>query len=168
MVQNEESKWWDDVTTDKKESRNDIIQQAFSESLSALREDWGDDYTLWKWGNSHLLTHPHALGTKLSFLNVGPFNVSGTNEVINNFGFTWTGDQYQTISFGPSTRRIVDFSDVRNNSWSILPTGQSGNFVSPYYNDQAEMFANGEFRLMMMNHDEIKLSKNKLTLSPNK
>ena len=168
LVKNESSAWWDNRNTENIETRRDIIQQSFTEAMASLRQDWGDDYTKWKWGDSHLLTHAHAMGGELSFLNVGQFNVSGTNEVINNLGFTWTGDKYQNISFGPSTRRIIDFSDVRNNSWSILPTGQSGNYFSPYYDDQAEMFANGEFRRMMMNRDEIKLSENKLILSPNK
>ncbi|MCP4459926.1 MAG: penicillin acylase family protein, partial [Cytophagales bacterium] len=168
LLKNEESKWWDDTNTSEVESRTLIISRAFSESLVALRESWGEDYTSWKWGDSHLLTHPHALGSKLSFLNVGTFNVSGTNEVINNLMYTWTGDKYQNVVAGPSTRRIIDFSDIRNNSWSILPTGQSGNYFSPYYDDQAEMFVNGVFRKMIMNHEEIKNSKNKLTLSPDK
>jgi penicillin amidase len=38
---------------------------------------------------------------------------------------------------------------------SILPTGQSGNPFSPHYDDQAEMYARGEFRKMMMNVREI-------------
>ena len=55
---------------------------------------------------------------------------------------------------GPSTRMIVDFSDVEN-SMSILPTGQSGNPFSTYYQDQAELYVKGEFRKMMMNKTEI-------------
>ncbi|MGB5359539.1 MAG: penicillin acylase family protein, partial [Eudoraea sp.] len=65
-----------------------------------------------------------------------------------------------------STRRIVDFSDIEN-SMSILPTGQSGNPLSPHYKDQAQMFINGEFRKMMMNKEEIMTtSKSLLQFSP--
>jgi len=65
---------------------------------------------------------------------------------------------------GPSTRRIIDFSDIEN-SLSILPTGQSGNIFSPHYKDQAELYNNGEFRKMMLNEDEIKsTSKNVLII----
>ena len=65
---------------------------------------------------------------------------------------------------GPSTRRIVDFSDIEN-SMSILPTGQSGNPFSPHYQDQAEMYVQGKFRKMMMNTEEIKrTSENTLIL----
>lgn len=167
LILNQTSPWWDDISTEEKESRTQMIQHAFDKTINDLRATWGEDYTKWRWGDAHTIRHPHAMGTALSFLNIGPFAVDGGNEVINNMGFTYTGDKKQEVIFGPSTRRIVDFSDVRNNSWSILPTGQSGNYFSPYYDDQAQMFINGEFRKMMMNQSEIQQSKNKLTLSPN-
>jgi penicillin amidase len=34
---------------------------------------------------------------------------------------------------------VIDFSDIEN-SWNVLPTGQSGNPLSPHYNDQAEIY----------------------------
>jgi penicillin amidase len=66
---------------------------------------------------------------------------------------------------GPSTRRIVDFSDIEN-SMSILPTGNSGNPFSKHYRDQAEMYANGEFRKMKMNKEEILSVSTKLIFKP--
>jgi penicillin amidase len=41
--------------------------------------------------------------------NVGPFEVSGSNEVINNQMFDYTNEGKYVVKFGPSTRRIVDF-----------------------------------------------------------
>lgn len=168
LVKNEKSVWWDNVNTTPVETRAEVIRMAFETSISDLRQQWGKDHTTWRWGDAHQLTHNHAMGEVLSFLNVGPFKSSGGNEVINNMGYTFTGVKEQPIIFGPSTRRIIDFADVRNNSWSILPTGQSGSYFSPYYADQAEMFIKGEFRKMKMNHEEIKQSSNKLILTPNK
>ncbi len=167
LILNESSPWWDDVSTEEKETRSQIIQHAFQESMNTLRGYWGNDFTNWQWGNAHKVTHPHSMGTVLNFLNIGPFTADGGNEVINNMGFTASNKKIHEVLFGPSTRRIVDFDDVRNNSWSILPTGQSGNYFSHYYADQTEMFINGEFRKMMMNQEEIQQSKNKLILSPN-
>ena len=134
-------------------------------TMNDLSSHWGDDYTLWNWGDAHALRHNHAMGKVISFLNVGDFPVSGGNEVLNNMGYTYNDGKNQTIRFGPSTRRIVDFSDIRNNSWSILPTGQSGNYFSPFYADQAEMFVEGKFRKMTMDHELIKQSNNKITLT---
>ncbi|MCI0751704.1 MAG: hypothetical protein L0Y35_07690 [Flammeovirgaceae bacterium] len=40
--------------------------------------------------------------------------------------------------------------------------------MSPYYSDQAEMYATGKSRKMLMNRKEIEsVSKNKLILKPN-
>ena len=69
------------------------------------------------------------------------------------------------VKAGPALRRIIDFGDMEH-SVSVLPSGQSGNFMSPHYGDQAEMFAKGEFRLQMTNKDEIKKIGKKLVLKP--
>ena len=69
------------------------------------------------------------------------------------------------INAGPSTRRVIDFSDVEN-SIAIMPTGQSGNVFSPYYKDQAQKYVDGEFVKMSLNEADIKKSKNKLVFLP--
>ena len=162
----EHSPWWDNVNTPEVETRQEILAQAFDSTMTGLAAQWGDDYTAWRWGQSHLLTHNHIMGGALSFLNVGPFEAPGGSLVLNNVGFLFGSEKLLAPTWGPSTRRIVDFADVRNNSWSILPTGQSGVYFSPHYADQAEMYVNGEYRKMMMNHEEIKAAENALTLKP--
>ena len=98
--------------------------------------------------------------------NVGPFGVGSSVEVINNLGFKMVSEGLYPVTFGPSTRRIVNFADI-NDSWSILPTGQSGNPFSPHYSDQAEMFIRGEFRRMLMDKEEIdEVAQNVLLLRP--
>ena len=84
------------------------------------------------------------MGLLRKIFNVGPFQTIGGNEVLNNqiFKLDSTG-VYKVIS-GPSTRRIIDFSDVEN-SLSILPTGQSGRIMSEHYQDQAQKYLDGEF-----------------------
>lgn len=166
LVLNDGSPWWDNIHTEVAESRSMIVNLALDSAIAQLKKDWGPETKDWRWGNIHTLTHEHPIGSALSFLNVGPFEMDGANEVINNLGYTLSDSKYQAVSFGPSTRRIVDFSDVRNNSWSILPTGQSGSYFSPFYKDQAEMFANGEYRKMLMNHEEIKQTDKLLRLNP--
>lgn len=166
LIKNEKSRWWDDINSEETETRSEIIRKAFETTITQLSAEWGGDFTKWKWGDAHKLKHKHAMGDILSFLNVGYFPVSGANEVLNNMGYTYDEAAEQTILFGPSTRRIVDFNDLRNNSWSILPTGQSGNYFSPHYSDQAEVYANGGFRKMIMDDQEIRQSKNKVVLKP--
>jgi penicillin amidase len=169
QLKKENSIWWDNVTTtDKTELKQDILNQSFIESVSALEEQLGADIKTWNWGKVHTLEHQHPLGTVdalKSYFNVGPFPMKGAREVIDNRGYLYDDSGEYKITAGPSTRRIIDFSDIEN-SISILPTGQSGNPFSEHYKDQVEMYNNGEFRKMKMNKDEIIKSSTKLTILP--
>ncbi|WP_412984739.1 penicillin acylase family protein [Pontimicrobium sp. IMCC45349] len=168
QINNETSVWWDDVTTDAKEQMSDIVNKSFIEAVTALETEMGADIINWKWGKVHTLEHPHALGAVESlkpYFNVGPFEVGGTEEVIDNKAFDFNNSGLYPVKAGPSTRRIIDFSDVEN-SISILPTGQSGNPFSKHYDDQAEMYNKGEFRKMLLNKDEIVKSSTLLEIKP--
>ncbi|MGC1514927.1 MAG: penicillin acylase family protein [Maribacter sp.] len=168
LSKNQESVWWDNVSTaDKKESIGDIVSQAYTAAIASLEKDFGSSAEDWYWENIHTVEHGHPIGqiaSLRSFFNVGPFPVVGTREVLNNMAFPYDASGFYKVSSGPSTRRIIDFSDVEN-SISILPTGQSGNPFSMHYKDQAELFINGEFRKMMMNKKEIQNGKEILTFS---
>jgi len=169
LSNDEDSVWWDDVsTTDVNESMVDIINISFMEAVASLEKDFGNNLDYWRWERVHTIEHGHPIGqiaALRSFFNVGPYPVHGTREVINNLAFSYDDTGYYKTTSGPSTRRIIDFSDVEN-SISILPTGQSGNPFSEHYRDQAEMYVNGEFRKMMMNKEEIQKSKEILTFKP--
>ena len=171
LIANDSSAWWDDVNTEEHtETRTDIFVRALNVSMEELNDQLGSDMDSWRWGAVHTLEHEHPFG-KVGFLrkyfNVGPFEVGGSNQVINNLKFNPDSSGVYRVNAGPSTRRIVDYSDVENNSWSILPTGNSGNPFSQHYHDQAQMYANGEFRKQLMNEEEIKsTSPDKLVLRP--
>jgi penicillin amidase len=166
---NPKSPWWDDVTTKgTKETRNQIMNRSFHEAIKALENKLGTDYTNWRWGKVHTLEHQHPLGKVAALrplFNVGTYEVPGGNEVINNLLFYLAEDGKYNIGGGPSTRRIIDFSDVEN-SVSILPTGQSGVRSSPHYKDQAELFVKGRFRKMKLNRKEIEETSTLLVLKP--
>ncbi|MDT0553591.1 penicillin acylase family protein [Urechidicola vernalis] len=167
QLNKEKSIWWDNTSTNDRESRSDILRISFSETVAVLREQFGDDISNWTWNRVHTLEHKHPFGeisVLRSFFNVGPFEVAGSKEVINNLAYKFTNDGTYEVHAGPSTRRIIDFSDIEN-SMSILPTGNSGNPFSEFYKDQAEMYANNEFRKMKMNKEEIEKVSTKLTFT---
>ena len=171
QIANDKSLWWDDVNTKNiKETRSQIISKSFKESIVALEKQLGNTVSDWTWNKVHTVEHEHPLGKVAALrriFNVGPFEVSGSTEVINNLFFDFTGDGNYKVKGGPSTRRIVDFSDIEN-SWSILPTGQSGNPLSSHYSDQAELYNSGKFRRMMLNKQEIVRTSTKLVFMPGK
>lgn len=169
--QNENSVWWDNRTTkNKKETRSDVLTQSFKEAIKNLETNFGDDVSSWTWNKAHTLECQHPIGqVKLlkGFFNVGPFEVPGANEVINNLMYFYSDEKINQVKAGPSTRRIIDFSDVEN-SVSILPTGNSGNPMSKHYSDQIEMYAKGQFRKMLMNKKEIENNSTKMVFTPKK
>lgn len=171
MAAKSESVWWDNVyTKNEVETKQDIIRLAFMDAWNSLEKDFGNNYKNWTWNKVHTLEHEHPIGKVAalrSFFNVGPFPVVGTREVINNMSFGYDATGKYKVTSGPSTRRVINFADVEN-SVSILPTGQSGNPFSKHYEDQAQMFVNGEFRKMLLNKKEIEeTSKSLLIFNPN-
>jgi len=167
--QNANSPWWDNINTkNKKETQVEIVTQSFKEAMSSLEKQLGTDINQWQWGKVHQITFQHPIGkVKLfsKFFNVGSFPIAGTNEVINNQLFIYTDDTKINTKGGPSTRRIIDFSDIEN-SISVLPTGQSGNPMSKHYDDQTDLFVKGKFRKMKLNKREIEATSTKIIFKP--
>jgi penicillin amidase len=171
QITNANSPWWDNVTTKSlKETRSQILTSSFTEAITILENQLGNAVPNWEWRKVHTVEYQHPLG-KLAilrpFFNVGPFNVSGSVEVINNQFFDFSEDGFYKVKGGPSSRRIIDFSDIEN-SWGILPTGQSGNPFSQYYNDQSDLYNAGKFRKMKLNKEEIIQSSTELVFYPSK
>ncbi|HNP19487.1 MAG TPA: penicillin acylase family protein [Fulvivirga sp.] len=168
LMHNDSSKWWDDPETEVIESRTDVFNKAFQITMKELTTQLGDIEN-WKWGKVHTLEYKHAMGKVellRPFFNVGTFEMESSDAVLNKLAFLRTGSGEYNITSGPSTRRIINFADVEN-SYSILPTGQSGNPMSSHYKDQAEMYVKGEWRKMLMNEEEIKANTTDiLTFTP--
>ena len=160
---------WDDVATEEvKENREEISTLSFHWTIATLEKRYGANPDDWTWQEAASVTHKHTFdksGMLRSFFNVGPFSTNGGNEVINNQLFQINGSGEFEITAGPSTRRVIDFSDVEN-AKAILPTGQSGNVFSKHYDDQAQKYLDGEFVKMMLNEEEIRASEDRLTLKP--
>jgi len=169
QIKKDTSIWWDNTTTSNKiETKKNILSKSFVEAVSFLENQLGSDISTWNWGKVSSVEHPHPLGTIAylrKYFNVGPFPINGAREVLNNRAYKYDDSGLYKATMGPSTRRIIDFSDIEN-SISILPTGQSGNPFSKHYKDQAEMYNKGEFRKMKMNKEEIINVSTKLTIQP--
>ena len=172
QIDRKTSVWWDDISTKNKiETKEEIINKSFKDAIVFLQNQLGENIENWLWSRVISVEYEHAIGKAGGFLrkffNVGPFKTIGGNEVINNQIFKLNGTGIYNVTAGPSTRRIVDFSDVEN-GLSILPTGQSGNVFSEHYKDQAQKYLDGEFIQMKLNELEIKKSENVLILKPKK
>ncbi len=170
MARKTYSVWWDNKSTKRvEEGKKEVVNSSFLKAVEALNRDLGEDPEKWTWDKVHTLEHRHPIGNIASlrtFFNVGPFPVEGSREVINNMSFDYSESAHYDVSSGPSTRRVIDYSDLEN-SLSILPTGQSGNPFSSHYEDQAVLYHQGKFRKMMLNEKEIRThAESRLTFLP--
>jgi penicillin amidase len=139
--------WCDDRNRKGRQSCSKIVFESFKTSLAKLRVDFGDDWKSWQWGQAHI-----AYGEHRPFANVPPLDKLFNVEV-ESAGGPYTLLRGQT-DFGKknpfynrhssSYRAIYDFADL-NNSRYIQTTGQSGNFLSPFYRNFAKRWADGEY-----------------------
>jgi penicillin amidase len=169
FLKNDSSPWWDDVSTESKETRAQIFEKSALKTVELLVKTCGTQPEEWTWGKIHTLTHVHPLAAVKpldKFFNVGPYAVDGGSEVINNLSFSLDTTGYFPVTSGPALRKVTDFSSIENGE-TVSPSGQSGNVMSSHYDDQGEMFAAGKTRKMMMNRKEIESkSRKRLILKP--
>jgi len=161
VLENSDSPWWDDQATDAVESASQIISRSFRIAIDEIVEDRGANPSAWQYGKIHHLTHKHAMGEVEildDLFNVGRYEVPSAKDALCKYEFKLTDTVDFEVFSGPAMRVSLDFEDV-NASESILPTGQSGNVFSPYYDNQAEMYHSGEFRKQRMDKEEIEAVK---------
>ena len=142
------ARWWDDATTPETESREDILLRSLAEGITWLNENLGGDMDEWTWGRLHTATFASTplgesgIGPIESLVNRGPFPADGGSDLVNASGWSW--DEPAAIRSHPSMRMIVDMSDFDASRW-VIPTGQSGHPFNAHYDDQIELWLNGEY-----------------------
>lgn len=154
VVLNAHSPWW------HKFDRKKVFTDAFNNTIESLRQDLGEDSGNWAWGHLHTIEFVHPIGRQKPFnmiFNIGPIEMSGASHEINNQKAGGYSEGFK-IKTGPSTRRIIDYKNPEK-AWGILPAGNSGHLLSPFYRDQLDLFAKGQFREEWMDAKEIEAHK---------
>ena len=149
--------------------RDKLIFNGFVNAVNEIKDKLGEEINNWDWGNIHTITYEHPLG-KLSPLdyifNLGPFPIPGANNVINK-SMSTPGNHNYKVSSLPSTRRLIEIGSPEN-SYSIVPSGNSGNFWSDHYDDQLNLFLSGKYRKINFSKEQINSNLSyKLLLTPN-
>ena len=161
LLTDENSVWWAG-------DRKSVFNIAYDSTLQSLTRQLGSDINNWKWERVHQLVHVHPIGRKKPFdkvFNVGPYAKTGSLEVIDKEGFVYSDKPTYKITSGPALRLLVDFAKA-DSAIGIIPTGQSGNFLSPHYSDQAEMFVKGEYRRHIFNKNLMDTKNRSLWFIP--
>ena len=155
VVLEKDSAWW------KKYPRGDIFRQTFVQAINILEERFGKNTDEWKWGKLHTLEFGHPIGRvkPLNYLfNLGPYPAPGASHEVNNQKSNSFKGDFE-VKAGPSTRRIIDMSHPQN-AWGVLPIGNSGHMLSPFYSNQVKLFLSGKYRpeLMDLNEQDVRFN----------
>ncbi len=158
LLQQPNSTWFDNVKTEKIETRDDILRKSLSDALTELEFFNGKDIKLWQWGKIHTVTFKHNFSGKSvfvdKFFNIGPFPIGGDGTTINNGEYNFNKPYANNL--GPSMRYIYDFAD-KDNIYVVLPTGNSGHPFNKNYKNLTEYWLKGKY--IKINTDLNKIMK---------
>jgi penicillin amidase len=154
-----DNSFWDEkATTDRVETRDDILTKAFTEAVTEIEQLQGKDPAKWNWGGLHTATFVNQTLGKSgiapieALFNRGPFPASGGQDLVNSTG--WKTNLGYFVDWLPSMRMIVDLSDLRS-SITVHTTGESGHAYNPHYIDMADMWRNIQYYPMLWNEQAI-------------
>jgi penicillin amidase len=171
LIDDEDSSWWDDVTTDNQvETRDDILRQAMLDARNDMTMMQARDSSKWTWGHIHKLRLENpTLGTSGVgmvewMFNRGPYEVGGGGGTVD--ATSWDAAEGYEVTSAPSMRMVVDLSNLDESRWIQL-TGESGHAFHDNYGDQTSMWADGETLPWAYSRDAVEAaSDHELVLIP--
>ena len=130
------SRWFDDIRTPKRETREDIVARAMEMTVKEIEEKGYKVY-----GDYNRLDIRHPFSSVVKFLDYQSMAMNGSTYTVFNFrrAVDWGTGLAQA---GSSWRMIVNF----DKNYCVIPGGNSGNYFSEHYSDQLEMWANGKYK----------------------
>jgi penicillin amidase len=121
------------------------IAAALNAAYRTLRERYGPDPTRWAWGQIRPLVLRHPLGARRPLdriYNLGPLPLGGDTHTVNQAGVDLTDPAKGVLAIA-SLRMAIDVGEWENSRFS-LPGGQSGNPLSPHYEDLLPFWERGQ------------------------
>jgi len=161
----EQARWCDDVRTPAVETCEELLALSLEAALADLRQRYGEDSSVWRWGEAHVAHHEHRpfgreplLARAFDIRVPTPGDVYTVNVGRNNFN-----DEAQPFAnrHAASLRAIYDLSDLEKSLY-IHPGGQSGNILSPHYEAFTEAWAKGEYIQMVTARKALEAQPHKL------
>lgn len=128
------------------------VFDAFEKSMASLKEDYGDNYEKWQWGDFHQLVFPHPLSSAspvlARFLDPEKQPVGGSGITVQAASFKDDG----SANHGASWRFVADLDDL-SKAYHIVGPGQSGHVKSQWFHDQADDWVRGDFHETVLEGD---------------
>ena len=121
------------------------IAAALDAAYRRLRDRFGADPANWAWGQIRPLVMRHPLGRRRPLdriYNLGPVPWGGDTYTVSQAS-TDLSDPLYGVMANASMRLVIDVG-AWDDSRYVLPGGQSGNPLSPHYDDQFTLWLRGE------------------------
>jgi len=141
------SAWWDDVRTERVETRDDVLATAMRGARDELTSRQSPVAADWSWGRLHRLElrsqtlGESGIGAVEALFNRGGWDVGGGGSIID--ATSWDAREGYGVVAAPSMRMVVDLADLDASRWVNL-TGVSGHAFDDHYTDQTELWVRGE------------------------
>jgi penicillin amidase len=161
------AKWCDDVRTPEAETCAGQSARAFDLGAEYLARHHGARGQ-WRWGAVHVAAGDHRpfsfVPVVSRFFTVAPETPGDSFTV--DVGHFFIRDEARPFAnrHAASLRAIYDLADL-DRSLFIQSTGQSGNFLSPWYSNMAQRWAKVEYVTIPTRRDAIKAA-HRLVLKP--
>jgi penicillin amidase len=131
---------------------------ALDDAIQELVKTYGADINRWRWGSAHIAFQENKTLGKVPliswFANISQETPGGDNTLLR--GITrGTGNAPYTNIHAAGFRMVVDF-DNPDNSVYIAATGQSGHFLSRYYDDLSVIWRRSEYIPMTLDPEIAK------------
>jgi penicillin amidase len=144
------------------------IADALGAVIRNLKSRWGEDPDGWQWGRARPLILRHPVGDKKPMdqvFNIGPIHIGGDSDTIAQASLDPT-NPVADPAFIAGLRMVIDVGNWEASRFA-LPAGQSGNPMSPHYDDQVPLWESGQGLPIAWSPEEVdKATVAKLTLSP--
>jgi penicillin amidase len=136
----------DNINTPEKETVDDIVMQSFKDGIKLLSKQRGKNMKRWKWGDIHTITVKHPLGSvkilnSFYHLNSHKYGIGGSDHTVNPYFSFAPGFK---VAHGASERHILNTSDW-DESFTVIPGGDSGIPSSEFYLSQLKTYLGNEF-----------------------
>ncbi|SDW35570.1 penicillin amidase [Ruegeria halocynthiae] len=141
------SVWCDVRQSAPAETCTDMARLALDDAIIWISERYGTALESLRWGDAHQATHDHPVLGEVPvlrfFVNIRQSTSGGDNTLLRGRTSGEGPDPFQNVH-GAGYRGVYDFADP-DSSVFITATGQSGHFLSRYYDDQAQLWRRGEY-----------------------
>lgn len=172
------SRYFDDRDTPIVETRDTMVVRAMNDAVRFLTDSLGTEPINWRWENMHQVSFESPYFSSIEDIQNGGYQQLVVNYILNRGPFGTRGHTTSPISgqyrwdnpfrqvSGASWRRVIDLANT-SQSWTVIPGGQSGNALSPAYDNQLDLWLDGKYRIFDHNSEvRFREDMTSLTLNP--